>query len=274
LNVNVLREFSEEMKVVSLPSSPLSYVMFFFILGIVAGSFLGIESIMRYNAIIVPVIAAGYIVILLGIIPKLDISNIYPILGLGADDIFIKGFFRVSVFGELIVFFLLPPFIGNNRKTKAVGFTALGFSSAFLIVGSLTYILAFPYPGNLESFLPVFHMARVINVGRFFQRIEAIFVLIWAMAALMYLTSTFYFMVYTFAKTAGLKYMRALILPFAIIVFSVAFIPQDLITVINVETQFLKKTAWLVTFVFTGLILAFANMRKRSSEDTGNETGK
>ena len=128
LTVNVLREFSEEMKVVSLPSSPLSYIMLFFICGIIAGSFLGIESIVRYNAIIVPIIAFGYILILLGVTPKIDISNIYPILGYGADDIFLKGFLRVSVFGELLILFLLPPFLGNRKNLKEAGYSAIGIS--------------------------------------------------------------------------------------------------------------------------------------------------
>jgi uncharacterized membrane protein YcaP (DUF421 family) len=107
-------------------------------------------------------------------------------------------------------------------------------------------------------------MARIINLGRFFQRIEAIFVFIWGMAALIYLTSTFYFMVYSFARTAGLKYLRPLILPFAIIVYAVAFIPDNLISVINIETQIINKMIWIITFIFTGLILILANIRKRN----------
>lgn len=261
LTVNVIREFSEEMKVVSLTLSPLSYIMIFFIIGMVIGSFLGIESIVRYNAIMVPVIAVGYILILLGAVPEIEITNIYPILGYGADEAFIKGFSRVSVFGELMVIFLLPPFTGSNKELRRAGWLALGFSSVFLTAGSLMYILTFPYPSILESFLPLFQMARLINLGRFFQRIEALFVLTWAMAALMYLTSTFYFSIYSFAKTAGLKYMRPLILPFAIIVFSLAFIPPNLISVIKIETEIINRMLWLVTFVIAGLILIIANLR-------------
>lgn len=270
LSAAVLREFSEDMKVVSLPTSPLSYIMIFFIIGVVAGSYLGIEAILRYHAIIVPVIAAGYIVILLGVIPQMDLTNLLPVLGNGSYDIFGKGFFRVSVFGELLVLFLLPPFLGSYKNVRAVGYAAIGFSSVFLIAGSLVYILIFPYPSNLESFLPVYQMARLINLGRFFQRIEAVFVFIWAMAAFIYLTAAFYFMVYTFAKTAGLKYIRPLIFPFAVMVFSAAFIPQNLMTVIKIKTQFFNRTAWFVTFVFTGLIMIIANLRKHTKKEGSN----
>lgn len=267
LTAAVLREFSEDMKVVSLPTSPLSYIMIFFIIGAVVGSFLGIEAIMRYHAIIVPVISAGFIIILLGVIPKMDLTNLLPIMGTGSYNIFGKGFFRSSIFSELLVLFLLPPFLGGYKNVKSVGYIAIGFSSVFLISGSLVYILTFPYPSSMESFLPVYQMARLINLGRFFERIESIFVFVWAMAAFIYLTASFYFMVYTFAKTTGLKYMRPLIPPFAVLVFSAAFIPRNLVTVINMKTQFFSKPAWFLTFAFTGLILIIANLQKRVEKE-------
>lgn len=269
-STTVLREFSEDMKVVSLPTSPLSYIMIFFIIGVVAGCFLGIEAILRYHAIIVPVIATGYIIILLGVIPQMELTNILPLMGNGAYNIFGKGILRVSVFGELLVLFLLPPFLGSYKNVRSVGYIAIGFSSMFMIVGSLAYILTFPYPTSLESFLPIYQMARLINLGRFFQRIESVFVFIWAMAAFIYLTAIFYFMVYTFAKTAGLKYMRPLILPFAVLVFSTAFIPKNLMEVIKLESQYFSKTVWIVTLVFTVLIMIIANLRKHvKKEDLG-----
>ena len=267
LTTAVLREFSEDMKVVSLPTSPLSYIMIFFIIGVVVGSFLGLEAIMRYHAIIVPVIATGYIIILLGVIPQMDFTNLLPILGNGSYNVFGKGFFRVSIYSELLVLFLLPPFLGSYKNVRAVGYIAIGFSSVFLIGGSLVYILTFPYPSNLESFLPVYQMARLINLGGFFQRIESMFVFIWAMAAFIYLTAAFYFMVYTFAKTTGLKYVRPLILPFAVMVFSAAFIPQNLVTVIKMKTQFFSIPALLLTFAFIGLILIIANLRKHDKKE-------
>ena len=267
LSATVLREFAEDMKTVSLPTSPISYIMLIFLIGVVAGSFLGIEAIMRYHAIIVPIIAVGFLIILLGVVPKMELTNVLPILGNGVYDIFGKGFFKVSAFGELLILFLLPPFMDSHKNVRTAGYAAIGFSSFFLITGSLAYILTFPYPSNLESFLPIYQMSRLINLGRFFERIEAVFVFIWAMAAFVYLTAIFYFMVYTFARTAGLKYMRPLILPFGVMVFSAAFIPQNLMTVVSMNTQFFSKIAWLVTFVFTAAILITASLRKHSEKE-------
>ncbi len=264
LSVSVLREFSEDMKIVSLPITPISYIMIIFIIGVIIGSFLGMETILRYHAIAVPVIAAGYLIILLCVIPNMDSTNLLPVLGNGPELIFGNGFLRVSSFLELMIIYLLPPFLGSYRNVKTVGFTAIGICSVIFILSSLTYSLVFPYPSNLESFLPVYQMARLIQLGRFFQRIEAIFVFIWAMAALIYLAAVFYFMVYTFAKIAGLKYMRPLILPFSIIVYCGAFIPKSLIETTKITSNVFNKYVGIIAFVFFSLVAISAALRKRT----------
>lgn len=261
-----LREFAEDMKVISLPSSPLSYVIVFFVAGMVAGSFLGLEAIMRINAIVIPVISVGYIFILIGVIPNMDLDNLFPILGTGVKDILGKGIFRVSIFFEILTIFIITPFLGKHEKVRSTGYIAFGMSSFFLITGSLTYILTFPYPSSKELFLPTYHMARLINIGRFFQRIESLFVFIWAMAALLYMTSIFYLMLYIIAKTTGLKYLRPLILPFAVITFSAAFIPNNLNDVIRITTEFIYRIIGIAGFIFYALILIIANLRKKQKK--------
>lgn len=262
-----MRKFSEDLKTISLPTSPLSYVMFFFMAGMVIAGFLGIESIVRHTAIVTPIIIAGYVLILLGTIPKADLTNLTPLFGTGLRNIMWKGLYRTSIFAELLVLFMLPPFLDSYKEVRNIGFTAIGLSSLFLTAGSLTYILDFPYPSSLEPFLPVFNMARHIGAGRFFQRIESMFVFIWVMSALLYLATVFFFSVYTVSKAAGLKYSRPMIIPFAIIVFSAAFLPPDLMSVISIESNIINIWGWAVAFAFLGLIILWARLVKHGKRE-------
>lgn len=271
LDIIFIREFSEDMKVISLPMSPLSFIMIFFAIGAVLGNMLGIEAIVRLNAIIVPVISAAFIIILLGVIPQMEFNNIFPILGTGTKDILGNGLFRVSVFSELLAIFYFAPFLGDYKKVRSTGYITLGISSVFLLVSSLTYILAFSYPSSLEPFNPIYQMARLINLGRFFQRIESLFVFIWAMAALLYLTSVFYLAVYAIAKSTGLKYMRPLIMPLAVIVFSAAFFQPNLISTIKIKTNFIYKTVGIGSFVTFAFVMLLAQFRKRTKKGGAKE---
>ncbi|MCR4435856.1 MAG: GerAB/ArcD/ProY family transporter [Clostridiales bacterium] len=267
----ILREFAEDMKVISLPASPISFVILFFLSGMIAGAYAGIEAIVRFHAFIVPIILAGYLIIIGGVAPYYNISNIMPILGNGAYAIFGSGFFRISSFSGLIALFLLFPFIKTGKNFKSAGSLAIGISSGVLITSALTFLLVFPYPSAIEGFLPIFQLARLINYGRFFQRVESIFVMIWAIAALLYLSMGFFLIVYVFSKTFRLEYYRPLIIPMAIIVFAISLWPKNLMSAIAMETVYFRSAAWAVTFGMTLLLLLVAGaMKKRNHRKEGD----
>lgn len=269
LAMSTMREFSEEIKTISLPASPLLFIMMLFLIGAIVGSLLGIEAIIRYHAIMVPVITAIYLLIIIGVILHMDINNIYPILGSGAKSIFVDGLLKISVYGELLILFLLPPFIKSYNSLRSSGFTALIISSFILGISALAYTMVVPYPKNLQSFLPIYQLTKLVRLGRSFQRIEAAFVFIWAMIVMLYVTTIFYFMIYAFSRTMGLKYVRPLILPFALILLSVSFIPEGLSDVVRIEEMVMNSWLWIFIFAAVGLILLIASLRskKRRHED-------
>lgn len=269
----VLREFAEDMKIISLIVSPISFVTLFFLAGMIAGAYLGLEAVARLHAVFVPIIATGFLIIMAGVVPLVELRNLLPLLGHGAGDVFGSGFFAVSIFAELIFLFLLYPFIRTYRNLKTSGLLALGFSSFFLILSAFIYLMAFPYPIAIERVMPIYQLARLINYGRFFQRIESVFVLIWAMAAFLYLAVGFYFMIRIFSKTFKLKYEKPLIPAFAIIVFATSLIPTNIIEALRLETHYFRVWAWIVTFAFSILILLAARWRKRMKDRKKEEKG-
>lgn len=262
----ILREFGEEMKIISLPISPISYVSIFFLSGALVATFLGIESISRISSLIVVAVAIGFVIIFLGVLPTYDVSNLVPILGNGAKDIIVKGTPRVSTYSELIYLFMLTPFLKTYKNFSKVGYWSLGISASLLIISSLCYQLFIPYPTNLEPFLPVYNMSRSINFGRFFQRVEPIFLTTWAATGLLYVSTGFFFIVYTFKKIFNLEYLRPLILPFAVIVFTISMLPQNLMNTDRVITSFFRDWSWTVTFGMTILLLVIARFVKKGKK--------
>ena len=65
-------------------------------------------------------------------------------------------------------------------------------------------------------------------------------------------------------KAAGLKYARPMMIPFAIILFSAAFLPVDLLSVIKIESEIINTWGWAVTFAFIGLVMIAAGAGKRA----------
>lgn len=267
----ILREFAEDMKVVILGVSPISFVLLFFLIGMIVGAYAGVESIFRLGAVAVPLILIGYIVIIVGVAPYYKLENMMPLLGSGPYDIFVKGLPRVSAFSALIILFIYFPFIKSHNNVKQAGIWSIGFTACNLISSAMAFSLVYPFPVTKESFLPIFQLARLINYGRFFQRVESIFVLIWAMAALLYLSLHFYSILFVIKKTFRLQYYKPLIIPYAILIFSLSLLPRNLMSSIDLETEYFRNYAWLVTFgmTFALLLIALAVKKARRKGEAG-----
>lgn len=101
-----LRTYSEEMKVISLSDSPLSFVTMFFIIGALISSYLGLEGIVRIQAFIIPVVAVVFVIFIIALLPLVEFSNFTPILGTGPKEVFVKSITKLGGYSELIFCFL------------------------------------------------------------------------------------------------------------------------------------------------------------------------
>jgi len=270
----VLREYSENVKTVSLPTTPIVYIMGFFAISMIVGAYAGIEALVRTSAITVPIIVIAYVSILLGVSQYFDITNIFPILGTGAKDIFINGIPKISFFSAISVLFLISPFIKNHKNFKSVGYISIILAGVFLTLSALVYMLVFPYPASLESILPLYTLARLITYGRFFQRIETIFVVIWDTVAMMYLSTVLFFTVYVFKKTFKLDYYKPLIIPFTIIIVAISLFPQSYMAVVELENRYFRRIIWAVSFAFITIIMLAALLFKKKTKKEKVKSGK
>lgn len=258
----ILREFSENMKTIALQNTPISMVSLFFIAGIVVGSYLGVEAVVRFNTIVVPIIAVGAAIILLGAARFMEATNLIPVLGSGPAIVLQKSLLRLAVYFELILVFSIAPFLRTGKNLKKAGVTAIILSAVFLTLTTLIYQSVFSYPAALDFFLPVYQLARLINYGRFFQRVESIFILIWAATALQYLTLGFLFFLLTLQKAFGLKYYRPLILPGVVLLFTVSLLPASLMSTLAVVVPIFRQFSSIITFGLPLLLVGLALLKR------------
>jgi spore germination protein (amino acid permease) len=259
----VLREFSEDMKVISLPSTPISIVMLFFSAGMVVGAWLGLETLTRIHALTVPILAGAFVLILLLNVQNYDISRLAPWLGLGSELIIQRGIKNLSIFSELIVLFFMLPYLNRKQDFVAIGRYSLVITGVFLVLASLCYTLTYQYPATTEMFLPMYQMTREINLGRFFTRIESAFIVIWASSAFLYLSSGLYFVTWLFKVAFGLKYHKPLLFPFGILIYTLSIVPENLYSTLQIEMVVYRSWSWMLTFLLPLLLLIFAKIRVR-----------
>jgi spore germination protein (amino acid permease) len=244
----VLREFSENVKIISLQVSPISFVSLFFLGGMIIGTYLGLEAIVRFNAIMVPIIFVSYLLILIGVSKYFNITKLAPILGFGSYELFVKGISKISLFSGSIVIYFIAPYLNSYKILKKAGYLGFLISAILLFTSAVSYLLVYTYPIATENFLPMYQLSRLFSYGRFFERFESIFLIFWIITAFLYLTITMFFIVFFFKKTFKLDYYRPLILPFAVIILNLSLLPENLVTAINLETEYFRNLGWIVAF--------------------------
>lgn len=261
-----LRLFGELIKSMGFDISPPSFLMLFFFAGVLFGAYVGIEAIVRFMAILVPVSVISFTIFIVALMPLSDINNIFPLLGNGAYEIFVKGSLKLSCFSELLFLFLIVPFLKTQENFKKSGFIAILLSAVVFLSITLLFITIYPPPVGREEILPAYQLGRTIEYGRFFKRLESILIITWSTIGFMYLSTIFFFSAYVFKKTFNLKYYRPLLLPFGVISFSFSMIPERLMNVTEFQAKYYRNWGWTVTFGLVILLLAFANKKKHKNQ--------
>jgi|LSQX01.2.fsa_nt_gb spore germination protein (amino acid permease) len=264
--VLVLREFAEGIKIISLTKSPLGFILILLLTGMVIGSYFGPEAIVRFHAIMVPMIIIGFCLIIIGVVPYYNFNNLFPILGKGGYSIIIKGFSGISTYSPLVFLLLITPFIKTNHNLKRVGTVSIITAGFFLTVSVVSFVSAFSYQNPSEQFIPIYQMARLIQVPEVFERIEVVFLFIWVISVLLFLNIVFYFLIYIFSKALSLEYIKPLIIPFAILVLSLSALPEDYLMVRQLYNKYFNNYVWIITFGLVFMILIIANLKRRKKK--------
>jgi spore germination protein KB len=261
---SILREFSENIKIISLNDSPLSFVMAFFVVGMVLGAYLGIEIIARFSAVAVPLISVAYFIIIIGAATYFDFSRITPILGNGAYEIFVKGISLVSIYSNILVLYMLYPFIKTRENFKSTGIISIILTGLNFTIGVLAFSLVYQYPTGTENFLPIYQLARLMYIGRFFERTESVFLITWVVSALLQLSVLLFISTYTFKKVFRLKYYRPVIFPFMVIIYTISFLPENLMGAIEMEKYYIRFS--LIPALALPVALLLISIIKRKKE--------
>lgn len=267
LAINI-RIFSESVRTVLLPNTPTSMVMLFFVIAVSIGAYSGIYSICRIHSLFMPVAALVMVIFFIMLIPDMNLTNIFPFAGTGTYNIFINGLESISLFGDLMIIYIIMPFCNNKRDIKtsiSYSFLTAGAASSLML---LVYSLVYPYPISGEFIIPVYQLARIVNIGHYFQRFEAFFEFIWSIAMMLYCSFYLFTICYCFTETFKTKFYKELIIPVAFLAASLGFIPTNFV---NFLDKGHKIDGILFPFIYavpgiTGLLYSLKHRERRKGK--------
>lgn len=223
LCVFVLRDIGDFMVTVMMVETPNQAIHISFLVIVIFSVRLGLETFARAGELFLPWVIMLYIVMVATIAPQVDLRYAQPIFEQGIKPILNSSFsFLTFPFLEMIIFLMIIPYVNKpseTRKGLMIGITIGGVS---LIIIAMLSILVVGVEETAESIYSSYDLAKQINLGGFFQRVEAMMAFIWFTTVFMKLTILTYVFSLGIAQTFGLDDYKPLTLPIGLLMYVLA----------------------------------------------------
>lgn len=263
------RIYSEALLLTALPRTPISVVSTGYIAMALLGSYLGLEAMARSARITYPFVVAGISVLLLSLMPQWDATQLFPVLGNGPAGI-LEGAVAAGASTEILLSAVIVLSFHGPGMFGKITARAMLMGFAYLTLLEIVLILTILPITAQEYTLPFYELSRLIFLGRFIQRVESIFIIIWGFIGMIKVALTLYAAAVTLAGTFRLPDYQPLIWPLALIFFVSSLLPPDLPTTVEIESEYLRWAAWLITVIFPTLVLAADRLRNRGKRNESN----
>ena len=229
---SVIYEFTTLLQIIYFPNTPISLILLIFLGCMGVANKTGFKSIVKANSVIIPIILLSLVVIFAGILKNLNLNRLYPILGQNVKTTFLEGSQNIFAYGGLLYLFFIVPFLKNKQDFKKV------------------------------ALISMYLLTRCIELGKFLQRTDAIFVFLWIISAFSYLSISLMFMSNIFGKLTECKESRNFSYSFLGIFFSIITLFQNQ-TFFKLLSTTIYKYSILGILLLCFIILIIGNIKRK-----------
>jgi spore germination protein (amino acid permease) len=263
ISFSTIREFTDVFEVYVMPRASADYLTLIFIAVCASFCFYGLESIARFSRASAYFLLLGLVVVLVLSFQNYHLSYLFPFFGRGLDKTIEYGLMRSSSYGEVVLLSVFAPALQGAKYVKRAGYSSLIISGLLISVTLMAFTLTFPYTTAAELTSPMYEFTMQIGYGRFFQRLDPIFLFVWIISSFITVSALLYGSLSTYAKIFSIDNLRPCLIPFFAIVFCLTLMPRDIVTVSTGLIQNIRSYGWTIYFVLPLLALVLAAIRKK-----------
>lgn len=261
-----LRYLANSIKLIYFEETPIIFLLMFFFFPTVIACKSGIKNIAQVNLMFMPILLISMLIILFATVKDFIPQRIFPILGFGADKTFLVGINNIFAFSGFAYLYFLIPILKNPEQFKKVAFISTIISAIYLFLSVICLLMMFSFISFSEELLSVYLLTRMIEFGRFFQRIDAIFILIWILAMISFLSISSFFSIYVVDKLVRFKNPDELSYCIASFIFVVALSIKNIVQIKFIQDAVFKYVIISLVFVVSFIILILANLKHRKEK--------
>ena len=221
-----------------------------------------LKTIIKCNLIIVPLIAVSFIALFVLSSENFVFERVFPIMGYGTKNIFLTGSANIFCFGNIFFLLFLMPYLKDYTQFKKLSYTSVILSSFFIFITILGILLVFPINVASTSNIPLYMQTRTLTFGKLLQRLDALFILIWDLNILSYLSIIVGFTVSIFKKITNIQTSKTISYTFVAILLGATLIYKNIIETRLLDSNWYKNFTLIIVFGIGFFILLLANIKK------------
>lgn len=261
LTASIIKSLSETLRTIYFKTSPILYITLFFIVSSIICNRFSLKTIAKANLMIAPIIFISIIIILASSIRNFMPERIFPILGYGIDNTFFSGLTNIFSFSGMLYLLFLPPLLDKPNKLKRMSIVAVGISAVYLFLSVACLLLSLSFTMHSDESFSLYVLTRNLEFGRFIQRVDAIFILVWIMAIVSYINIPVFLCIYIFKKLTNISDTNAFNYSLNLLILAICIIPVEYAFFSNVVGKFVQNWFLILFFGVSLPVLVLANLK-------------
>ncbi len=261
LTSSIIKSLSETLRTIYFKNSPILYITLFFIVTSIICNRYSIKVIAKANLIIAPIIFLSIMIILASSIRNFMPERIFPVLGYGVNQTFLSGLTNIFSYSGLLYLLFLPPLLDKPDKFKRMSVVAITISSIYLLLSVACLLLSLSFTMHSDESFSLYVLTRNLVYGRFIQRVDAIFILVWIIAILSYINIPISLCIYIFKKLTNISDTNSFNYSLNLLILTLCIIPVKYAVFAKVLTPIVQNYFLVLFFVVSLPILILANIK-------------
>lgn len=262
----VLRNFTENLKIIYFNQSPLIFILLFFLIVAAISCKFGIKTIAKTTLIITPLILFSILFILFSSTQSFVPQRLFPLFGYGLDQTFLKGATNIFGYSGIVYLYFLKPLLKNEQKFEKISIISIILSGMYLLLSIICLLASFSFILETDESISIFILSKMAKYGNFIRRANAIFIFICILSVLSYLCITLYFIIYITKKIINIKNTSTINYSYCSIIFGTTLIFENFAQYLNVFDTIIRYTILILIFGFDILLLILANIKYKLKE--------
>ncbi|WP_238456904.1 GerAB/ArcD/ProY family transporter [Desulforamulus putei] len=262
----LFREYAEAFLVAALPRTPISVVIAVLVVAAFTSAYYGLETIARAARAALPFVVVGLVTLYISVLPYVDTSFFYPLWLDKPLFLLGKAFLDYTSTSELIASAVIIHSFGGWQFYRRIGFLTLAAAGGTILITTVLILFVFGVQGASELILPFFNLSQIISIGRFFQRLESVFLLTWAMVGFFKIALFLYISTVILARMFRLADYRPLLWIVTLLCLVLSILPPDLPTTLLLDGILIGNLG-LIPTVLLPFVLLLVSWVKRGVKE-------